>query len=182
MLNSLFDEGVTPDVLEKFTNFTRRFYRKGQIEYIPINDIDQITAAMVSARHALRKLPNPSIFKKAAVFTHYFVSLAPITTDFPEGSYPPELKRRYYHNAVIAYEFCVASIVGATIKCPDKPDKTLDFPIKISKHQHKEFMAALCEISPELKDTYTRLIALIYETLSYEFNDGVRYPDEPKEE
>jgi hypothetical protein len=178
MLNSLFDEGVSSDVLEKFTNFSRRFYRKAGIEYVPINDLDQIKAAMISARHALRKLPNPSVFKKAAVFTHYFVALAPITTDFPAKYYPPELKRRYYHNAVIAYEFCILSLKGATIECTGRPTKSLDFPIKISKHQHQEFMAALCEISPELKDTYTRLIALIYETLAYEFNDDVRYPDD----
>ncbi len=36
-------------------------------------------------------------------------------------------------------------------------------------------MIAFCQII-ELKETYTRLIAIIYETLAYEFNDNIRFP------
>jgi hypothetical protein len=40
-------------------------------------------------------------------------------------------------------------------------------------------MIAFCDVK-KLDDAYARLIAIIYETLAYEFNDGVRYPtDEP---
>lgn len=178
MLNSLFSDQPNADVLEKLLLFTRRFYRDHGVTYDCLSNCDSISNALIFARHSLRKLPRPSIFKKAAVFTHVFVLYAPITTELPTDFYPPELKRRFYHNAVIAYQFCVASLNGATIETGDakEPTKRLDFPIKISRHQHREFMTALCEIN-EMKDTYARFIALIYETLAYEFNDGVRYKD-----
>jgi hypothetical protein len=40
-------------------------------------------------------------------------------------------------------------------------------------------MIAFCQVKA-LDETFTRLIAIIYETLAYEFNDDIRYKHDDK--
>ena len=82
--------------------------------------------------------------------------------------------QRSYHNAAIAFEIARTCLHGAIIIRNDG-EKPLNNWIDISRHQHKDLMIAFCDVK-KLDEASTRLIAIIYETLAYEFNAGVRYP------
>lgn len=174
MLNTLFQELPSASALESVLNFIRGYYHGCGHPYKEAPDKAMLLHTLLSARASLSKLNKPSPFKKVAVFTHHFIFTSPISCDFPVRVYPPEVPRRYYHNAVLAFEISVASLYGAEIG-EGAGKKVLSKPIDISKHQHKDIMISFCQIR-ELKDVYSRLIALLYETLAYEFNEGVRYP------
>lgn len=175
MLNSLFGNEPSSFALEQTINFVRAYYQASGIgNYDERPDTELLRSTLISARASIRQLDNPSPFKKVAVFTHYFIYQCPIGKTLPVDIYPREVPQRSYHNAVIAYEISKICLHGAIIVCQGN-EKTLANPIQISRHQHKDLMIAFCEIK-KLEEAYTRLIALIYETLAYEFNDGIRYP------
>jgi len=175
MLNALFGNPPTGEVLEQAVNFIQVYYQAcGVVDFNLDPDKEMLRHVLLSARHSIRQLDHPSIFKKVAIFTHSFVYTCPLSCNFPEKAYPKEITQRFYHNAVIAFEISRASLHGAKVG-----EKTLENPIEISRHQHKDLMIAFCEIR-EMREAYTRLIAIIYETLAYEFNKGIRYlPNEP---
>jgi hypothetical protein len=107
-----------------------------------------------------------------AVFTHNFIYLCPLSRELPPAAYssPFEVSQRAYTNAVVAFEISIASLQGATMG-----EKQLSERIDLSRHQHRDLMIAFCQVE-QLREGYTRLIAIIYETLAYEFNDDIRYP------
>jgi hypothetical protein len=179
MLNSLFGNEPSSFALEQTINFIRAYYHAAGVgDYDEKPDKELIRSTLISARASIRQLDNPSPFKKVAAFTHYFIYQCPIGKNLPDGIYPQEVPKRSYHNALIAFEISKACLHGAIIVREDG-EKPLKNPIAISRHQHKDLMIAFCDVK-QLNEAYTRLIALIYETLAYEFNDGVRYPpDQP---
>jgi hypothetical protein len=175
MLNSLFGNEPSSFALEQTINFIRVYYQACGIgDYDEKPDKELLRSTLISARVSIRQLDNPSPFKKVAVFTHYFIYQCPIGKTLPAGVYPQEVPQRSYHNAAIAFEISRTCLFGAIITRNDG-DKSLSNWIDISRHQHKDLMIAFCDVK-KLDDAYARLIAIIYETLAYEYNPGVRYP------
>jgi hypothetical protein len=177
MLNSLFGNEPSSVALEQTINFIRAYYYAAGIgDYDEKQDKELLRHAIISARSSIRQLDNPSPFKKVAVFTHYFIFACPIGKTLPRRIYPEEVSQLSYHNAVLAFEISRTCLHGAIISRNDG-DKPLNTWIDISRHQHKDLMIAFCEVD-KLDKTYARFIAIIYETLAYEFNPGVRYPSD----
>jgi hypothetical protein len=166
------------DSLNKVQNFIRVFYENaGGKKYDIRNHGPVICWVMAKASADLSHLPHPSIFKKAGQFTLHFVLNNPITTELPETWYLDEIPHLNVQNAILAFEICRQSFFNAVIHGADGEDKPLKNKITPSQHQLVDIIKSLATIQPvpAAYDTYSRLVALIYESLAYEFNPDCRY-------
>ncbi len=161
---------------ENVQNFVRAFYsRAGAEKPYNISHHSAVIAYVLTKTQAdLAHLPNPSVFKKAAQFTLNFVLNNPIATELPAGYYLSEIPHRNLQNALLAFEICRKSLHNAVIDGTDGQTKTLGGKILPSHHQMVDIIRCLATIQPaeESYDTYARLLALLYESLAYEFNDA----------
>ena len=161
---------------EHIQNFIRLFYMKAGAEK-PYNigfHAAVISYVLTKTQADLAHLPNPSAFKKAAQFTLNFVLNNPISAELPAGYYLLEIPHRNLQNALLAFEICRKSLHCAVIDGTDGKTKKLGAKIEPSKHQMVDIIRCLSTIQPaeESYDTYARLLALLYESLAYEFNDA----------
>jgi len=167
------------DAYNKVQNFIRRFYELAGAAHR--YDIRYHCAALAwviaKANNDLAHLPQPSIFKKAGQFTLRFCLDSPITTELPKEYFLDEIPNLKAQNALLAFEICRQSLHKAVIHGADNLDKPLDNKITPSRHQLTDIIKAFATIQNEeaAYDTYARLIALIYESLAYEFNPDCRY-------
>ena len=109
---------------------------------------------------------NTSEPKIAGIFSVEFCRYAPVRTRFPHKkleSFDP--------NAVFAYFYSVDGMTNATIS-PGGIIRRIPHRAKVSAHFFEEFSKALAECRTR-RDCH--LVALIYESLVYQFND-VSYP------
>lgn len=182
MINGFFggqsDDAFLRDY-ENVQNFIRVFYEgAGAAKPYDIR-FHTATVGWVLAQTCadLSHLPKPSIFKKAAQFTLNFVIHNPITTELPATWYPSELPRRDFQNALLAFEICRASMHEAVVHGCDGQTRQLTIPITPSRHQMTDILKCLSSIQrvEESFDSYARLLALLYESLAYEFNPKARY-------
>src|SRR5437773_11146070 len=98
MLNKLFGDEPTGDALEEVLNFISAYYHASGVGgYDSRPDMEMLRATLCSIRAALRKLDKPSLFKKLAVFTHYFIFQCPLSNSLPLDIYPEEVVKRFYH-------------------------------------------------------------------------------------
>jgi hypothetical protein len=166
------------DSLNKVQNFIRIFYdQAGGKKYDIRYHGAAICWVMAKANADLAHLPQPSIFKKAGQFTLHFVLNNPITTELPDAWYLDEISHLNVQNAILAFEICRQSFFNAIIHGADGEDKPLLNKITPSHHQLVDIIKSLATIQPvpAAYDTYSRLMALVYESLAYEFNPHCRY-------
>jgi hypothetical protein len=161
---------------ENVQNFIRKFYADaGAANPYNISYHSAVIAYVLAKSQAdLAHLPNASIFKKSSIFTLNFVLNNPIVTELPAGYYLHEIPHRNCQNALLAFEICRKSLHKAIIDGSDGKTKTLGAKIEPSQHQMGDIIRCLSTVQPaeEAYDTYARMLALIYESLAYEFNDA----------
>lgn len=189
MINGIFGgDAEFREAYANIQNFIRSFYIQAgaNVKYNIPHHCATVGFVMAQTSADLSHLPQPSIFKKSAQFTLNFVIHNPISTDLPDNWYPAEIPRRNFHNALLAFEICRNSLFNAVIYRDDNDgrgivEKPLKIMIKPSQHQMGDITKCLAMIqrAEEGYDTYARLLALMYESLAYEFNPDCRYP-EPK--
>ena len=186
MIDGIFSDSDADvvDAYNKVQNFIRIFYeqagakQKYDIRYHGI----VLSWVMSRASGDLSHLPQPSLFKKAGQFTLHFCLNNPITTELPDGFYLGEISNLKVQNAILAFEICRQSLHNAVIHGTDEIDRPLLKKIVPSHHQFTDIIKGLATIQnvPASYDTYSRLIALIYESLAYEFNPDCRYKPDDK--
>ncbi len=112
-----------------------------------------------------------SPFKKVAAFTTNFVAAKPVLTPLPVETFK---QLAGFQNAIIAYQLSVDALHGAEINC-QKRNKIfrLEKRIQISKHYWMDLMNALSDCTPL---HHYELLALIYESLAYQWNSDAAYP------
>ncbi len=184
MIDGIFSKSE-PDVIDaynKVQNFIRFFYelagskQKYDIRYHGV----VLNWVCARASSDLEHLPQPSLFKKAGQFTLHFCLNNPITTELPKEFYLEEISNLKVQNAILAFEICRQSLHNAVIHGTDKIDRPLVKKITPSQHQYTDIIKGFATIQnvTAAYDTYSRLIALIYESLAYEFNPDCRYKPE----
>lgn len=139
------------------------------------------TASLILTRNT--KIPNPSVFKRAAAFTAAFAVKSPLK--YPFGTTYPELITTIanHQNAIIPIEICTFILTGARI---DGHGATRDLknPIMISNHQYCDLVHAVASIRESDCDVAFALLAIAYESLCYRTNplasDDVYDPDGEK--
>jgi hypothetical protein len=164
-------------------NFIRVFYEQaGSEKKYDIRFHGAVMAAVIAAASSdLRHLKQPSIFKKASLFTLHFLLNNPIAVELPDGWYPEEVSHLNAQNAILVFEICRQSLHGAIIHGTDGEDKILKIKITPSKHQLVDIIKSFATIPPvpAAYDAFSRLLALLYESLAYEFNPTCRYKPLP---
>lgn len=93
MLNALFgDSSNSASALEEIENWIKAYYNACGIDNFNISpDREILRYALIASKNSIRQLDHPSPFKKAAIFTHYFILQCPISSNFPKNVYPTEV-------------------------------------------------------------------------------------------
>jgi hypothetical protein len=140
-----------------------------------------IAKSFGSARAALKTLPHPSPFKKAAVTAFYLLKDQPFDVELPSGGRLDHIDdRRKALNCVLVLEFALHLLDGATIKRSDKPRPFALNKIDISEHQWIDFVHAFSCMKTDSPDASIRLLSLAFESLAYEFSPSIRYGSETR--
>jgi hypothetical protein len=124
------------------------------------------------------RMPKPSVFKRAAAFSVGFMEESPLSKPFGPGHFGQKIGHVVNHqNAVVAFGYARRCLHKASYFCGAR-EVELGNPISLSAHFYSDLIVALAAIPQKAKAQAATFhnLALLYEALAYDENDGCYDP------
>jgi hypothetical protein len=187
MLDLLINESPSElQVRNSLTGFVHRVQRYlyridvTDFEY----DLERLEQAHKLSLFLLHQYINPSCFKAAAALTIGLCATRPFEASLPQASFK-ELAD--YPNAVFSILESIYWMHGAELLIAPNDVRKLEHPIEFSDHFFRELSLTAGRLGtvidpsiispvPACSRVHLRTLALVFEALAYQRNNGCKYP------
>lgn len=168
------------NLLKYIDTLHKRYGLKSNVGFLELAEVEQSSAKILGS---LVAIATPSVFKRIAAFTLGFMQVSPLKGKIPPEFFNDHLKKvahiENHLNAIVAFGYSRACLVGATYKC-GKRDVVLANKIKVSAHFYADLIFSLTTIPKNGQSAISSVsfheMALLYESLAYQDNPDACYP------